>query len=680
MSVWDAVRYGFSPIYWVQISGIPVVFCERATGLTLPAGWTAEDGSLVIDDSAEVGIEQVDRDTGTAVSLSFGFKLLDTSTVRQWLRAPSKSMNLTSNLTATATTMNVDSSTGWSNGDAAYLGMERITIGTVASSTYCTGLTRATVGTLAFEHKTGTTAQIVTDRPRFWRGREVTLWASPADPNGYATGTALLNDAVQVWRGRIDQGPSRDVDGFKFEASSIDRITDRKLAASVTGQVVSTSAKIAVSKGYTIQIVLKASNSSSGQVFGYVFNLLPFKNDSDGDLLTNAEIRDRIQSAWDDAVSAEGATSDLGGFLWANYSGEYNAKVLVKADATIVYFAIFAYLDGKSITATWLDKANGWSTDGYVALDWKSKGNPLVPGDYFEPVIPWLITVRVDDGNPGDIPQKGRLRVNVGGKHRLFRYHGVTANNAEAYIKGITPIDGTNAYPTKTEMLGADAEVLFGDEGTFPTMMLRCLMSSGNGERSATYDTLSRGQGYGLDEGVIDEGSFTAASAPIGSLKGEVASGGESFSGLFGGALGLFRKAVVSRPDTSDANGALKLTLVDTAPYGSGWSTTLTDTDLLSHDGDPVVSVKKAESPNVLVILRPFGGTDDGEDRFVFVDAPTVDANGRDEVEYRVPASDRVTLYQAAGPAAVERGLRIPHPCRPRWATTGCQIAAKIAV
>ena len=654
--MWDGVRYGFAPIYWLQVSGIPVIFIERATGLALPAGYTTEDASLVIDDSAAVGIEQINRDNGTAVSLDLSFKLLDTTATRDWLRAPSKNMRLTADLSATDVVMAVDDSTGWSNGDAAFLGMERLTIGTVASATSCTGLTRATVGTLAYVHQTGTTSQTITDRPLYWRGRDVTLWASPCDATGFCPGATLLTDAVMVWRGRVEEGPARAVDGFNFQAGSIDRITERALVATISGEVDSTSAKVAVSKGYQIQIALRANTAAGVQVFSYIFDLSPFGADADGDLLTFAEIRDRIVAAFAQAVTDESAGADIGAFKFWKYGSKhgdtYNAKVLVKADATITNFEIFVFLDGKQATADWYDYPAGWSNDGYVSLVWQTKGNPLAPGSPIEAVIPWLVTVKIDQGSPSDVPATGRLRVEAAGGARLFSYSSATASNAEVYLGGLVPIDGTSAYPTKQQMQGADAQILFTDEGAIPVMMLRCLMSSGNGERDATYDTLARGQGYGIDGSLVKTSSFTATSAPVNSLKGEVATGGETFAGLFGGTLGLFRKAVACIPDATATNGALKLTLVNVAPFGVSQGTTIADADLLSHDGDPVVSVKKAHSANVLAILRPFGGDGDGVDRFVFADNSRADAEGVNQVEYRVPVKDRKKLQSIAGQVA----------------------------
>lgn len=652
MSIWDAVRYGFSPVYWLTIDGVPIVWTERETGLSLPSGYTDEDAALSIDESAEVGVEHIDRDTGMPVELSFSFKLLDTTVARQWLRAPSKLMNLTADLSATATSMTVDDSTGWSNGEGAYLGLERVTLGTVASSTSVTGLTRATVGTLAYQHKAGTTSQIITDRPRFWRGRGVTLWASPVDPAGYATGSALLDDARMVWRGRLEASPARAIDGFVFQAGSIGRQLDAKLAASVTGVVQDTAQKIPASTGLEIDVVLRANKYNGTQVFSYQFRCQPFASDSDGDLLTAAEVRDRIVDAFATEVTNEGATADVGAFSWLKAGDLYKAQVLVKADATITNFEIFVDIDGKNVVADWFNYPAGWGADGNVALKgWQSQSNPLAPNAPGVPAVPWMLTVRVDDGDPSTIPTVGLLSLKYGGVRRVFAYLSVTTSGTDAYFVGLKPVpDGP--WPTHAQLVGAEAEVLFADTGVFSKMMLRCLMSSGNGERSATYDTLARAQGYGFDEGLVNEASFTTAAAPVSTLKGGTTSGSKSFSELFGGVLGLFRKAVVPKPDSSDANYAIKLTLVDTAPFGAGYKTTVSDSDLLSNQADPVESVKRAPSPNVLEVVRPHGDDADSANRFIFADEARAEAEGRVEVKYEIPATSRPLLWKLAEAAA----------------------------
>ena len=67
--IWDTIRYGWNTHLWLTISGIPVVWGERATGKTLPADFPDEDGSLVIDGSAELGTDQIDRARGVSVGM-----------------------------------------------------------------------------------------------------------------------------------------------------------------------------------------------------------------------------------------------------------------------------------------------------------------------------------------------------------------------------------------------------------------------------------------------------------------------------------------------------------------------------------------------------------------------------------------------------------------------------------
>jgi len=73
MSVYDATRYGWNTHLWLTVAGIPVVWGEAVTGKTLPADFPTADGGLVIDGSAAIGTEQIDRERGASVGLAFTF-------------------------------------------------------------------------------------------------------------------------------------------------------------------------------------------------------------------------------------------------------------------------------------------------------------------------------------------------------------------------------------------------------------------------------------------------------------------------------------------------------------------------------------------------------------------------------------------------------------------------------
>jgi hypothetical protein len=652
--IWDSLRYGFAPTYWITVAGIPVVFVERGTGLSLPTGFAIEDASLVIDKSSDVGLEQIDRERGVGVGLPLSFKLLDTATVRDWLRRWSDQATLTTALSATGAVATVDSTSGWPGTGEIHLGIERCTYTGTTATTF-TGLSRGQSGSLPYRHTPGTTGQIVTDRPRFWRGRIVTLWASPTDPSGLVTGTTLADDAVQVWAGRITGGPERETDGFRFEAQSLDRILEEPLVGEVTGKVVEIGGKYAVSQGWTAEVCLIAYDGVAAQIWAYTVIVQPFLADADGDLLSAQEIRDRISDAWTDGVSAAGAGADLSDLVWSKKKGWDEARVQVVQDANIVSIHQWLYIDGKDqpIVPNWMNPGGmPAGNDILVSIGWISNGNPAIPYDVDQsPPGSLLLTVQLDSGDPGDVPPfNGKIRIGVGQTSYLAKYGAAeVTGGGQLYFTGIEAVGDTKSLPQPAACIGADVTVLFTDEGAFLDALERTLMSSGTGERSATYDTLARGQGYGVDESLIEQGSFDSASAPLSSLQVFADVAGKTFADVFGGALGLFRRAVVARPDKSQATRPIQFTLVSTAPFGAGWSLTIGDDDLLSDDGDPVVSVRRADSPNAIIVTREVG---DVSDRLAYFDHASIEATGRREATYPIPAKDRAALGVVALSAA----------------------------
>lgn len=659
-NAWSPTPYGYAPVYWVTIGGLPVVFAERALGLTLPGDYTIEDGSLVIDDSAEVGVEHIDRERGIGVGLDFTAKLLDTATVRDWLRRWSKSATLTANLAVGATTIDVDSTSGWPSSGALYIGLEAITYSGVTATSF-TGCTRAMYGSLATAYKVGTTGQIVTDRPRFWRGRDVTLWASMASPSGHVCGATYATEAVQVWRGKVTSGPDRAPDGFVIGCQSIDRILDVPLAGKVAGKVLSTSEKYLVKPSWSISITIDAQDGTyvPGSVYFHTVKLAPFAGEDPNTWLYGAEIRSAIEAAWTTATTALGITGDLGSLIHKPKKGGayYDLCVTVLHNATIerVAWTVVQYgTVGEVTTGKHAFGSAGMpGTYDYQAHVATSHGDGTLPAN----AAPESVTVALDEGDPTDVPAIGKVRVTNGGLSCTYTYSAVTTSEADLYLAGLVPVQG-NVALTAGQFTGAEVEVLAVDAGAdgngdaWSSLALRCLMSSGTGARSATYDTLPAGQGYALDEDVVDEASFIAGfgAEPLGGLLGSIALAGRSFVDLFGGAAALFRRAVVARPDADAINTPIKLFVVNTG-NDTAYTTTITDDDLLSHAGDPVVAIKRLDSPNmVTVTVDPDGAN---PLRLVYSANAEIDARGKVEVEYRIDAVDRDALATAARTATV---------------------------
>lgn len=650
MSIWDATRYGWTPVYWLTISGIPVVWSQLATGKTLPTGFTTEDGSLSLKDTGDIGTESIDRDRGVAVSMPLAFKLLDSATVRDWLRKGSYRATLTASLAAGATTATVDDTTGWPASGAFFAGLERITY-TGKTGTSFTGLTRATAGSLAYRHATGSTAQYISERSQLWLGREVVLWATPCDPSGYVTGATLAADAVQVWRGRIDEQPVREKDGFRLQALPIERVLEEQLVSGVTGRVVEQGQKYAVQTAWSFDVTLVAFNAAGAEVWSYTLHGEPFVADADGDLLSASEIRDRIVEAWDTALSVAGATSDLSSLSWLWHHERFKARATVVADATIVKVARWTSLAGAEV---WFESEDpswpgGMAGDAGIDIGWHHSGSPL---DAYSAAgaagIPGFagLSVQLDEGSPDDVAAPGLVRLTSGDKTALYVYQSAGNSAGLLYLAGLLAGGPTPAL-TAAELASADATIVYTSEDAFSSLMLRALEDSGTGLRG-TYDVGAVRQGYGLPSTCIDEDSFTAVSGPVASLQGRSDPAGQTFADVFGGLLGLFRKAVVCRPDVTAAERTQRLTLVDTAPFGGGWATTITDADLLSHSGDAVGSVTRAPSPTVVKVIRPHGAGSDEQDTLTIADMNASDILGRREVEFTVPALDLQALRTIA--------------------------------
>lgn len=658
---WNTTSYGWSPVYWIQVTGIPVIFSERNLGKARPTGWTSEDGgSLVIDESAEVGVEQIDRERGIGLGLSFSFKLLDTSTVRDWMRKWSYSATLTADLAYNDTTATVDSTSGWPSSGAFFVGLERVTYTGTTATTF-TGLTRGTCGTIAQEHRTGTTDQIVTDRPRYLRGRDVILWASAADPSGYVCGTALdSSEAVQLWRGRIEAPPERHIDGFQFQAKSLDRVLEDPLGSNVTGDVVGTSNLYPVEVGWTLTVQLLGETTAPVTYpLDVTVQVAPFEAYSPGDYLSAEDMRTAISDAFAAAVTDLALTAQLGDLIWKpDGKGNFRAQVLVDQDATVVKVQPTVYLGGKLIEGSKASTySGGMDADEYVDLGWVTAGNPCVPTSKADkPGVPTSITVRLTEGTTADVPNAGVVLVRSGDATCGYTYEAKGTSNLDLYLTGLKPLQGQKAL-TAAQLGQADdgepeatCEIQFVSQGTLDEITLACLESSGTGALGA-YDTLFRGQGYGIPDDLIQEGTFESllGEAPVGSIELRASAAGQSFVDMFSGCLGLFRYAVVCRPIPWETNTPVRLVCVPTAA-GSNYETTITNADLLSHNGDPVVSVRRMDNPNILNVTRQPAGQE-WEDHLIFQNVPGIDAEGRRETNYIIPATDRAAL-QVAGLAA----------------------------
>jgi hypothetical protein len=644
MSVWDATRYGFSPAYFLLVEGIPVVWSEVATGKSLPTGYTVEVAALSVDRSGPVGIEQIDRLTGKPATPPLSFELLDTATTRDWLRKPSAQTVLTANASATATSLSVDSSSGFTSD--AWLGLEHVTISSTGAGVL--NLSARGVNGQPYAHAVGTSGQIVTDRPRYWRGRAVTLYAVPVAPNGYVPGNNLLDDAREVWRGRITGGPARTQNGFAFEAEAFDRVLDRSLSDKVTGTVEARGGFALVDTGHNCTVSGNAWNTNGNLLWsiGFTFNLYDGTTYNDGDLITCVAARELFVSKFNAALIASGANTRVSEARFdalgmAGPDGGYTffvAKLLLPKDANVAQYKVLIEFAGLKF------RVEGFSLhlDSNVGQsDWMVYDVPWHPvhSKQFDGATSMSLTILVDDPKLTTVPSEGVLTID----EKVYPYTGAQLVNGRVNL--VLP---SNPYNTK-KMIGGTAELSVVSSNTYEKLMLETLESSGTTLRGAE-DNLPRGSGYGIDQDLIKLSSFQHAALADANETGRAEPSGKSFFEIYGGILGFNRLAVVSRFDPDEpfaTDEQIKLTVVSTDSPSALQKVTITDADLLAHGGDPIEAVQRLMAPNSIVVRLPYGDADT-EDLVIAADQASIEAEGLREAEFVIQTTDRQKYVSAA--------------------------------
>lgn len=662
--IWDAVRYGFSPVYWLTVEGIPVVWIEKATGKTLPSGFTTEAAVLSIDKSGAIGIEQIDRQTGAASTPPLAIELLDSTVTRDWMRKPSVQTTLAVNASAASLALSVNDSTGFTTD--CYVGLEHMTIASTALGVL--NLSARGVNGYAYAHTVGTGSQIVSDRPRYWRGRQVTLYAAPMDASGYVTGATLASDSVEVWRGRLSSSPSRTQNSFQFQAEAIDRILDGELPSVGTGTVEAVGSIFAADLGASIKFTIEARDATFAVLYQYAFTIYPFAGSGivQGEKVTGAKIRDLCVSAFAAAIAAVGANVDVYGLQFLQFGEGANTfqKMLVvlrqDAAAKYVFVQATAYnINGSSkLAATAFSLANVVNA---IELDGQFYESPWSFPDESGQVY-YSVQVKLDDAKKTSIYPTGTVSIESTGTAYAYKDATYGAGSVFLLVTGDGALDDFQAAVKSTVKF--QSQVV----GTWPQTMLEVLESSGTAALRGPYDVLERGAGYALSGSLIDVNSFGIASTASSNVINTVLDGG-SFYDLFGGLLGLYKLAVVQR--RSPTTGAMGLSVVSTAAPGAPGTVALSDIDLLAHAGDPIESVNRVESPNSIMVTIPANGTAK-EDVIIANDIPNIEAQGKRDASYTVPIEDRDSLrkevvYLAASSFAYDQSAQAATLLVPPW-------------
>ena len=650
--LWGAVRYGWQPIYWLTIAGIPTVWSERASGLSLPTGWTAEAALLDIDTSSPIG-STIDRSRGIGTGLPLSFRLRDGAAIAAYQRRPSAQSWLKVALTASGTTATVSSATDFSASGTVHCGIEAMTYSGKTPTTL-TGLGRGAAGSTAVAHGVGGVGQLVSDNPTVWAGRDVRLYALACDPSGTPTGTALADDSAEVWRGRLVGQAVRQVGCWEYRADALDRVLDRKLGSKQSGTVIGYGSAIAVNPQFTIGVYFEGLKSSFAAECGpFQIAIAPFAAYTAGEVISSGEAIQAIQDAWSAEVTAQGYGAHVSTSLQVDIVDSVvdGVKMAIFQPVMVAHVNLGAIRVHNVWWGSWKGKPAWFPPGGFTIVgDYSTTGTPVncwggtLAGDVTQLWSPnaaanltKALIVQPDDGDASAVDATGYLQIATKTGKQLLQYQAVTAANGAWFfeLKGgqaPAPVPAGSTATVWSSIGPAQLE----------TLMLTAIQSSGAGSQG-TYDTGSQGTGYAI--AAVDEAGFADQAGGMG-LKATVSTAGASFADLFGGALALGQRAVVQRVD----DGVCRLALVQTAPYGSGPTETITDWHLLHYDTDPIESVERLAPPNAISAERIIGPDQSDDESAALtvtaIDRVSVAAIGQVAESWKVPAESREQLLQ----------------------------------
>ena len=392
-----------------------------------------------------------------------------------------------------------------------------------------------------------------------------------------------------------------------------------------------------------------ANGGPDGSVYLVTVPFQPFATTAPGTLLSAAQIRTLISVAWNAQVTALGLTAGFGDIVYQDCgNGQFQPKLKIHSNAAIYVLIWNVHIEGYPSKEFAQNFSGGM---GSTAWDFQAQLSD-VPVKSIGAVMPKGLTINVTDGDPSDAPANGIVIVTAGSLSCIYTYGSRDISQGILYLADLMPMAKQTPFTADQLATGATAQIMYLDKGDWATLALHALCSSGTGLRSFSYDTLPTGQGYGIPESLINTDSFVKhlGTGVLGTFQGQVPSAGQSFTGSFGGLLALLRLAVVCRPDTTQAHNPLVLTLVDTGS-GTDYTTTVTDADLLCNEGDPVVSIKRADAANSIIVQWTSPSDSQTQISYIFNDQPSIEAEGKRQQTYSVLATDPQHLQQIALPA-----------------------------
>jgi len=684
-AIWAAMRdAGWGVVYYATIEGLPIVFAERATGLSLPSGYTTELADLIIDDSGAVG-QEIDRRTGLGKGLPLSFGLRDSATLRGYL-VKGHTTFLTANIDGSSTSaISVSDDSAFDSSGSIYVGLERITYTSTSGTSFGGSVARGLTG-YGYPHRAGT---VVSSAPHRWQGREVRLYARPITPSGYLPGTAIADNAVEVWRGRIRNGPRRDGNMWSIDALALDRVLANKLPDPISGEVQHApdpgQALVEMTnelKAWSYYLSLELFQSNGNSIGSDEAAIQPFSNLTAGAFYSARELQEEIATDFETALSgatyimsvdfAQATPYEHPGVsgsqiyrtrLQVLFSGTTNAKRAVirvaHTDQPLGDPFVPVDQDQSSYPFEWIETKDYTGSGTTYEIE---PPHPVLGFGVFAKVgteskadaVFAASTLRVvsDDLALALPAASGLIAPEFMLDGTLYEYDTAEQVGPAYYLSGVRKAGGTAGLDALAIPNGATVEIgVYAFGSSMAQLMRRVLQSTGDTSLRSSFDVLPSGAGYGLPTNAIDTDAFSDFSLPVEAKATNPI--GRSFADLFCGWLALNDRAVVLR----DVDGDQKLSIVSTAnawPDGE-----ITDSDLMTREGFGLELDEPEPTPTeIRVSYRTQAG---GQGKVTLRDTDRALYQRPEVAEYEAQGVAReavvAQVVQQTGPAVFARGL-----------------------
>lgn len=607
------MRYGYAPVRIVRIEGIPVLFVDVISDGLGGDGYTL-DASLITDGGARLGPVMSDKD-GIGSANDFEFGLLATEAVSALMAEPTAQTVTTQDFAHDDTEMHVLGTDGFRSNGYLFFGTSVLERNGYLWTSF-PGLDRGVYG----PPRTYPAGTMVTDVPVQWENRRVDAFYGMLDPGGRWVATAgdtVLSQATCFFSGYLAERPIKNGAMWSFVATDqIERLR-LPLSAAASGTArwsLDDDAALYVDRNLVVSLVVHGDVSpdvSGGHGFVDV-SVRPFSAEPAGPIL-KSRIRHLIKTSLLAAASGTGLDS----LEWVQSAAPNNgdlarewtlsAKFAGPTD-TILKYRINAdpnpNLSGLTLRANLLDLSIAY------------------PGDY-QPVPLFLVqsssitggalAITIDDGDPSTIPAAGFVRLEGGGAKQVLEYASRTTDTADGatvhlqLVAGSRPLASELRDLASAEVGDAAAEVtatfLWRDSGPVPDILRRAIVSTGDGT-NGTWDTLARGQGYGIE--AIDEDSFDVVfdGAFLGLAPVLAVDSGASLAKLMGGLLRLSQRGLASRRRADGSTvevAAVNLGPCDTFQVVA----TIRDSDLAMSDRStkPIRVIDRFTAPQTIEVV-----------------------------------------------------------------------------